>query len=213
MYYLHHYFDPDFSHVRLTPPEGADGAVDPHYLGYVQNVVAGQVLAEIVDLEQFPDTRRDPRFLYRERRLPIGPNCAPHRENPDRIVATSNGYVFYHDGLISVKKMLNVRGNVGFHTGNIMFVGDLAVHGDVLTNFAVHARNVLVKATSKAPRSRPWKTWSACPGSREPTPAPWTTRLSKAPIWTARFPAPCLKPAETCACLFASTCRSGPRGT
>ena len=145
MYYLHHYFDPDFSHVRLTPPEGADGAVDPHYLGYVQNVVAGQVLAEIVDLEQFPDTRRDPRFLYRERRLPIGPNCAPHRENPDRIVATSNGYVFYHDGLISVKKMLNVRGNVGFHTGNIMFVGDLAVHGDVLTNFAVHARNVLVK--------------------------------------------------------------------
>ena len=145
MYYLHHYFDPDFSHIRLTPQEGADGAVDPHYLGYVQNVVAGQVLAEIIDLEQFPDIQRDPRFIYKERRLPIGPNCALHKENPDRIVATSNGYVFYHKGLISVKKLLNVRGNVGFHTGNIFFVGDLAVHGDVLTNFAVQARNVLVK--------------------------------------------------------------------
>lgn len=145
MYYLHHYFDPDFSHVRLTPREGADGAVDSHYLGYVQNVVAGQVLAEIVDLEEFPDMPRDPRFIYRERHLPIGPNCAPHRENPNRIVAAANGYVFYHDGLISVKKLLNVRGNVGFHTGNILFVGDLAVHGDVLTNFAIQARNVLVK--------------------------------------------------------------------
>ena len=145
MYYLHHYFDPDFSHVRLTPAEGADDVVDSRYLGYVQNVVAGQVLAEIVDLEQHPDTPRDPRFIYRERHLPIGPNCALHREKPDRIVAAANGYVFYHDGLISVKKLLNVRGNVGFHTGNILFVGDLAVHGDVLTNFAVQARNVLVK--------------------------------------------------------------------
>ncbi len=145
MYYLHHYFDPDFSHVRLTPAEGADGAIDPHYLGYVQNVVAGQVLAEIIDLEQFPDIQRDPRFIYRERHLPIGPNCALHKENPDRIVAAANGYVFYHDGLISVKKLLNVRGNVGFHTGNILFVGDVAVHGNVLTNFAVQARNVLVK--------------------------------------------------------------------
>ena len=145
MYYLHHYFDPDFSHVRLTPAEGADDVVDSRYLGYVQNVVAGQVLAEIIDLEQHPDTPRDPRFIYRERHLPIGPNCALHRENPDRIVAAANGYVFYHDGLISVKKLLNVRGNVGFHTGNILFVGDLAVHGDVLTNFAVQARNVLVK--------------------------------------------------------------------
>lgn len=145
MYYLHHYFDPDFSHVRLTPAEGADNVIDPHYLGYVQNVVAGQVLAELINLDDFPDTTRDPRFIYQERHLPVGPNCAQHRENPDKIVATANGYVFYNKGLISVKKLLNVRSNVGFHTGNIFFVGDVAVHGDVLTNFAVYAGNVLVK--------------------------------------------------------------------
>ncbi|MDR2488804.1 MAG: FapA family protein [Desulfovibrio sp.] len=145
MYYLHHYFDPDFSHVRLTPSEEGDGTANPHYLGYVQNVIAGQVLAESVDLEQFPDMPCDPRFIYPERHLPVGPNCEFHRENPDRIVAAANGYVFYHNGLISVKKLLNVRGDVGFRTGNILFVGDLAIHGDVLTDFSIRANNVLVK--------------------------------------------------------------------
>ncbi|MDL2316596.1 FapA family protein [Desulfovibrio sp. OttesenSCG-928-A18] len=145
MYYLHHYFNPDFSHMHLAPPEEKDGIIDQRYLGYVQNVVAGQVLAEIIDLEKFPDFRRDPRFIYPKRHFPVGPNCAPHPENPDKIVASVNGYVFYNEGLISVKKLLNVRGNVGFHTGNIFFVGDLAVHGDVQTGFSVHASNILVK--------------------------------------------------------------------
>ncbi len=145
MYYLHHYFDPDFTPNKLTPEEGQEGSVAPRFLGYVQNVVAGQVLAEIIDLDLAPNLKRDPRFLYPTKHLPIGPNCAPHRENPDKIVAAANGYVFYHNGLINVKKLLNVRSNVSFHTGNIFFVGDLAVHGDLQTGFSVQAGNVLVK--------------------------------------------------------------------
>jgi hypothetical protein len=147
MYYLLHYFDPDFSHVNLAPVEGTDGTADPRFLGYVQNVVAGQVLAEIIDLDATapPQIKIDSRFVYATKHLPIGPNCAPHKENPDKIVAAANGYVFYHNGLISVKKLLNVRSNVGFHTGNIFFVGDVAVHGDVQTGFAVKAANVLIK--------------------------------------------------------------------
>ncbi|MDR0339632.1 MAG: FapA family protein [Desulfovibrio sp.] len=145
MYYLLHYFDPDFNHTNLSPVEWPDGTVNTQYLGYVQNVVAGQVLAELVNPDDFPYHKRDPRFLYHERHLPIGPNCAPHSENPDKIVAEANGYVFYNNGLISVKKMLNIRGHVGFRTGNIFFVGDLAVHGDVQTGFAVQARNILIK--------------------------------------------------------------------
>ena len=145
MYYLHHYFDPDFSHINLAPVEGADGTVDPRFLGYVQNVVAGQILAEIIDREACSHIKIDPRFLYLTKHLPIGPNCAPHKDNPDKIVATANGYVFYHKGLINVKRLLNVRSNVGFHTGNIFFVGDLAVHGNVQTGFSIRAANVLVK--------------------------------------------------------------------
>ncbi len=145
MYYLHHYFNPDFSHVKLSPLEKADGSVDYRYLGYVQNVVAGQVLAELVELEKVPEGKRDPRFIYSQKYLPCGPNCAPHAQNPDKLISTTNGYCFYHGGLISVKKLLNIRGNLGFSTGNILFVGDISVHGDIQTGFAVSGQNLLVK--------------------------------------------------------------------
>ena len=145
MYYLIHYFDPDFNHLQLVPESSAGGSTDLRQLGYVQNVVAGQVLAEIVELDKFTGKKRDPRFIYSGRHLPVGPNCLPHPDNPDKIISAANGYVFYHQGLISVKKLLNVRNNVGFHTGNIFFINDLAVHGDVQTGFAVQAANILVK--------------------------------------------------------------------
>ncbi len=145
MYYLHHYFDPDFNHLNLTPHEESRGAVDYRHLGYVQNVVAGQVLAEMVDLETYDRPRRDPRFIRTEPTLPIGANCGAHPGNPRKLIALANGYCFYHEGLINVKKMLNVRGHVGFHTGNIFFLGNLAVHADIQTGFAVRAKNILVK--------------------------------------------------------------------
>ena len=145
MYYLHHYFNPDFNHLQRAPEEAADGSTYSRYLGYVQNVVAGQVLAELMPSEDAPVKGRDSRFFYTTPHLPIGPNTASHKGNPHKIIATTNGYVFYNKGVICVKKLLNIRGNVGFHTGNIFFVNDLVVHGDVQTDFAVQASNILVK--------------------------------------------------------------------
>ncbi len=147
-YYLRHYFDPDFNHQKLAPQHSADGSVDHYYLGYVQNVVAGQMLAELIDLDQHPDLADyDPRFIYKELVYPCGPNCSPHPGNPNRIIATANGYCFYLDGLITVKKLLNIRRDVDFHTGNVMFVGDIAAHGVVRPGFTVQGNNVLIKQT------------------------------------------------------------------
>lgn len=152
-FYLQHYFDPDFSHEKLTPRSLGDGDVCLYYLGYVQNVVTGQVLAELIDLDEHPDlSAYDPRFIYPERVFPCGPNCAPHPTNPSRIIATANGYCFYNDNLITVKKMLNVRRDVDFHTGNIMFVGDMVMHKSVRTGFTVLGRNLLVKGTVEGSR-------------------------------------------------------------
>lgn len=147
-YYLRHYFDPDFSHEKLTPQSLTDGDVSQHYLGYVRNVVAGQVLAELIDLEKNPEfTGFDSRYVYNERVFPCGPNCSPHPTDPNRIIATANGYCFYHDGLITVKKMLNVRKDVDFHTGNILFVGDIVAHRSVRTGFTIQGNKVLIKGT------------------------------------------------------------------
>lgn len=147
-YLLVPHFDPDFDHQHITPREQADGTVDHYNLGYTQNVVAGQVLAELRDVGEKHaalEAREDPRFVMDQPVLPAGPNTAPAKDNPRQLVATCNGYVFLHEGRIHVKKVLNVRGDVDFHTGNIFFVGDIVVHGDVRSGFELQGRNLLVK--------------------------------------------------------------------
>ncbi len=182
-YYLRHYFAPDFNHKRLRPVAMADGNVNAHYLGYVQNVVAGQILAELVYLDSLPEgsipadqaagnatgtapSRRetfsandadppdlfadagsalDPKYIYPDPVFPEGPNCGRDPDNPNRIVALATGYCFYHQGLITVKKLLNVRQDINFHTGNIFFSGDVVVHGSVFPGFSLCGSDILVK--------------------------------------------------------------------
>jgi hypothetical protein len=66
-------------------------------------------------------------------------------DNPNSIIALANGYCFYHNGLITVKKLLNVRQDVNFHTGNILFVGNIIVHGNIFPGFSIRGSNILVK--------------------------------------------------------------------
>jgi uncharacterized protein (DUF342 family) len=145
-YYVRHFFDPDFTHEKLKPNVLKDGNVDMHYLGYVQNVIPGQVLAEVLNLDEHPDLDNyNPRFIFPERVFPCGPNCEPHPDFPSRILARTSGYVFYHNGLITVKHLLNVRRDVDFHTGHIIFTGDIVAHGNVRSGFAMQGDNLLVK--------------------------------------------------------------------
>jgi uncharacterized protein (DUF342 family) len=144
-YYLRHYFDPDMDHLALKPRLSAGDSADRYNLGYVQNVISGQVLAEIIPLDEINDASRLPkRFILAEAKLPRGPNTRVDPEYPQYLLADANGYVFYYNGLITVKKLLNVRGDVDFTTGNIFFVGDMAVHGDVRAGFEVQGNRILI---------------------------------------------------------------------
>ncbi len=201
-YYLHHYFIPDFSHTALKPVTLPDGNIIPRYLGYVQNVVAGQVLAELIQIseEEATDARcndpvdffqdllgvhpaleqtreslseealsdrqnanassflskatelsfegarnLDARFIYNQPVFPLGPNCIRDPGAPNLILAQESGYCFYHQGLITVKKLLNVRQDINFSTGNILFIGDTVVHGNVYPGFSLLGRDILIK--------------------------------------------------------------------
>lgn len=142
---LRHYFDPDFDYQNLKPVEKSDGSVDYYNMGYVQSVITGQVLAqwdEQVAEDQCPYGYRH----FTDKKLPAGPNTKTNPENRDQLIATKNGYVFYNEsGLITVKELLNVRGDVNISTGNIFFVGDLVVHGAIKSGLDVKANNVNVK--------------------------------------------------------------------
>lgn len=143
-YYLRHYFNPDFDYLRPKPGIGEDGeSSDLYSLGYVQNVIAGQLLAEVIPLEQ-AGAEPDPRFVLSRPVLPGGANTGVDPAYPNYLLSTSNGYVFYNNGKITVKRLLNVRQDVSFRTGNIFFVGDMAVHGSVRSGFSVQANNLRI---------------------------------------------------------------------
>ena len=144
-YYIRHYFEHSFDHTHLRPLANAKGTINLRNLNYVQNAVAGQVLAEVLPLTKDVSPLPEKKFIRSEPTLPIGPNTAIDPENPHRLISTINGFVFYHNNQITVKHLLNVRRDVDLHTGNIAFVGDLAVHGDVHSEFELRANDILVK--------------------------------------------------------------------
>ncbi|WP_319778037.1 FapA family protein [Maridesulfovibrio sp.] len=142
---LKHYFDPDFDYTNLKPVEKNDGSVDYYNMGYVQSVITGQVLAQWVAPAEDSSCGLGQRY-YPEKKFPRGPNTKLNPNNQDQLIATRNGYVFYNEeGLITVKELLNVRGDVNLSTGNIFFVGDIVVHGSIKSGLDVKANNINVK--------------------------------------------------------------------
>ncbi len=144
-YFLKHSFDPDFNHLKMKPREMQDGRLDIHNMNYVQNVLKGDLLAQWEDVSETCTAELDQRFIYPKKVFPQGPRTRVDPANPDRLLADADGYVFYENGLIRVKKMLNVRQNVDMRTGNISFVNNMVVHGSVQAGFRVQARNVMVR--------------------------------------------------------------------
>lgn len=144
-YYLRHYFNPDFDYQRAKPGGGlgTDETADVYSLGYAQNVISGQILAEIVPLDQVTE-EPDKRFIRDSPELPAGPNTRINPDFPRYLLADAKGYVFYNNGKITVKSLLNVRQDVSFRTGNIFFVGDMAVHGSIRSGFSVQANNMRI---------------------------------------------------------------------
>jgi uncharacterized protein len=150
-YFLKLHFDPDFAERRLAPKARNDGTVDQRDLGFVQNVVAGQVVAEWVEVPGDPKAF-DPRFLSAEKNFPVGPGCRIDPSDPDKLLAAVNGYVILEKSRVVVNTTLTIDRDIDFHTGNIVFVGDVAIAGGVRSGFEVSGRNVTVKSVIEAGR-------------------------------------------------------------
>ncbi len=141
--YLQHYFDPDASQRVLKPMPQKRRKSDLYNLGFVQNVQKGQVLAEFIPLSEVEIF--EPRFIYNQAIFPQGRNTHVDMENPVCLLASETGFVSYVDGFITVQTVLNIRSDINFHTGNVSFVGDVGVHGDVRAGFEVRGENVRIQ--------------------------------------------------------------------
>ncbi|KHK01359.1 DUF342 domain-containing protein [Desulfovibrio sp. TomC] len=154
-YVLTFHFDPDFEQRRLRPKNRDDGSVDQFDLGYVQNVAAGQSLAEWTPLPPGDDAASAAGAIVSENTtFPHGEGCRVDPDNPLRLLAGVNGHVAFIDGRITVRETLAIGCDIDFHTGNIVAVGDVLIGGDIRPGFMVMGRNVTVKGSVVSARIR-----------------------------------------------------------
>ncbi|MEI6210384.1 MAG: FapA family protein [bacterium] len=123
--------------------EDKTGHVDFHETHPIDNVQVGYELAVL-----HPAMPGKDGYTVTGRKMP----APPPRECPVQagkgvgfqkqgnvFVATQDGYVIFKNNLLQVSEEYEVEGDLDLHTGNLRFIGNIHVHGDVLDGFHIQA--------------------------------------------------------------------------
>lgn len=134
----------------LSFVEGEDGRINYKDLNLFRNIEKGDIICEIIP----PTDGRDGRDVRggiikappgKKADVPVGENTAIS-EDGNQLIATSDGYISFEHGKFRVAQQLVIRGNVDMSVGNQDFLGDIIVHGDVISGFTLKATgNIYVK--------------------------------------------------------------------
>ena len=117
--------------------------VDYTALNLIHNVKEGQEICRLIRPTEGEPGRtvldqEIPAKSGKSVSLPKGRNTEIS-EDGDALVALADGHVEFTGRSFQVKPVLDIPGNVDFSTGNIKFLGDVNIKGDVLTGFTVRA--------------------------------------------------------------------------
>lgn len=120
-----------------------EGNVDYRAQSYVQTIKKGDVICDVhAPVEGTPGVMVTGQVIkpppVKPAVLPRGSNTALDEEGL-HLVATMSGHLLYHTNAFQVKSILQVPGNVDYSTGNINFLGDVHIAGDVREKFTVRA--------------------------------------------------------------------------
>jgi uncharacterized protein (DUF342 family) len=129
--------------VSAKPVEDENGMVDYKNLGTIRNIYKSTVLAEItLPTDGTPGTDVLGTTLNplpgKKASYQIGSNTALS-EDGKRIIATADGALVYKNGTFSIDHEVVIKANIDFTTGNIEFIGDIVVSGDVMEGFKVQS--------------------------------------------------------------------------
>jgi hypothetical protein len=120
-----------------------DGSMDFHDLDIVNNVTKGEKLVSkkeavpgeagrnVAGAEISPKQPKDPS-------LPKGENTKINEDNV--LTSTAVGHVSYNNDKVNVQKVYKVKGDVDFNTGNIDFLGNVFIEGNITEGFEVKAK-------------------------------------------------------------------------
>jgi len=136
----YHFFEKG---IDIKPKELENGKVDFYNISLIQNVEKGQLL-----LEKIPATkgiagitvtgREVPAPGGKDTILPIGKNVDISEDNL-KGYAACDGHVVMVDRRVSVLTIFEVNNDVDFSTGNIDFVGNVVIRGNIRDGFTVKA--------------------------------------------------------------------------
>jgi hypothetical protein len=131
------------------------GQVDYTALNLICNVEEGQEICRLIRPTEGEPGRtvldqEVPAKSGKSVPLPKGRNTEIS-EDGDALIAAMPGHVEFTGHNFQVKPVLDIDGNVDFSTGNIKFVGDVNIKGDVLSGFTVRsAGNIQVGGVVEA---------------------------------------------------------------
>jgi uncharacterized protein (DUF342 family) len=128
-----------------VPVEDEAGFVDYKMLGTIRNIYKGTVIAEIT-LPTPGETGFD---IRGQELLPkpgtkasyvVGTGTVLNDEGTI-ITALVDGALFFEGGAFVVRKEVTIKSDIDFKTGNIDFLGDVVISGDVFEGFRVSSSN------------------------------------------------------------------------
>ncbi len=121
--------------------------VDYMNIDFIHNVAEGGVICHIFD-----PTDGTPGRTVQDKAIPAKKGKSPDipkgtntkvSEDGKSLVATMAGHVEFSGRDFQVKPVLTIPGNVDFSVGNIDFVGDVRIRGDVCSGFTVKASGTI----------------------------------------------------------------------
>lgn len=138
--------------TAFKPVEDENGNVDYKNLGLVRNVYRGTPIAKITlptDGEQGMDIMG--KAVHQRKGVPasvkVGKGTELVKEGTE-IVASVDGNLTYSNGAFNIEESLLIRGDVDVASGNIDFIGDIVIRGNVMEGFAVTSKkNVTIHGT------------------------------------------------------------------
>ncbi|MEW6202464.1 MAG: FapA family protein [bacterium] len=140
--HLEFYFDQEEKRARPTVNE--EGQVDFRELNLISSVKQDDPL-----VKKYPSTPGVPgKNIHgevitpkagKDVPFPAGLNCKVNPNDPNLVVAATDGQPKFHTNKVHVIPILDVPGDVDFSTGNINFSGTVNIRGNILSGFTVKA--------------------------------------------------------------------------
>ena len=125
----------------LAPVEDEHGFVDYKDLGLIRMVHPGDVIAEIkhpTDGEDGTDVRNGIMRAIKGKKasFTLGTNTSLN-EDGTQIVSNIDGHLVFRNGTFNVDNLVTINGDVDASVGNIDFIGDIIIKGNVFEGFKV----------------------------------------------------------------------------